>query len=78
MSCRCDCGYTCSRGRYGAPTCTLGLMECINAHYKKDCDHKWDGEPLTWEDPDGRGGGCSATCSKCGLDRMGHDMSAGP
>lgn len=76
--CNCNCGYTCSRGRYNVPKCTLSIMECIEQHYEQDCGHQWDGEPISWKDPDGRDEGSSVTCSKCGLDRMSHDMRVGP
>lgn len=66
--CRCECGYSCGR------RCGLPIMECMDAHYVRDCDHDFTGEWV--EDEDGRCG--SVTCKHCGLDAMGHDMVAGP
>jgi len=65
--CRCNCGYTCDRTR-----CALPIMECIRLHYKKDCDHKWDGPAVDLEN------GWSVTCSKCGMLASSHDCLVGP
>lgn len=69
--CRCNCGYTCGR------RCGLEIMECIDQHYQRDCDHQWDGEWVEFESPYGGGGG-SVTCSKCGTSAMDHDCATGP
>lgn len=65
-SCRCNCGYTCGR------KCGLPIMECMDQHYVRDCDHDFTGE---WVE-DGLGG--SVTCAVCGMTAMGHDMLDGP
>jgi hypothetical protein len=52
-------------------------MECLKKHYKKDCDHIWDGP---WEEGEMGEDGywSSTTCSKCGMVQMHHDMAVGP
>ena len=70
--CECRCGYTCLDGN-GRRTCGLDLFECIDKHYKEDCDHVFDGP---WIDIDERSG--STTCSKCGMTSMHHGMACGP
>lgn len=67
--CRCNCGYTCG----GPGVCELDTLECIEAHYVKDCDHKWDGEGV-----EVGLGGWSVTCSVCGMPAMVHDCRCGP
>lgn len=67
IRCKCNCGYTCGR------RCGLPLRECLKKHYKKDCNHQFDGE---WVEVGI--GGHSVTCSKCGLSAMAHDMRCGP
>ena len=66
--CRCKCGYTCGR------QCGLDISECIEKHYRKDCDHNFDGPVV--KDPDGLGD--SVTCSKCGMNYGDHAMRCGP
>ena len=73
--CRCECGYTCGR------RCGLDITECMDKHYKRDCDHEFDGW-VEYTDI-GRDGkeyvsGGSTVCKHCGLDAMSHDMSRGP
>lgn len=68
-ACRCDCGYTCG----GPGRCDLEMMECIEKHYKRDCDHKFDG-PLV---PSGRLSS-SQLCQVCGVSAMSHDCMVGP
>ena len=36
------------------------------------CEHKWDGPGLDLDN------GWTATCSRCGMTAMGHDMRNGP
>lgn len=71
MPCSCRCESTCGR------QCKLDLMECLKKHYKKDCDHIWDGP---WEEGEMGEDGywSSTTCSKCGMVQMHHDMAVGP
>ena len=38
------------------------------------CEHVWDGPGYMHAD----GCGWSATCSRCGLDAMSHDLRSGP
>lgn len=45
--------------------------DCVNGG---PCEHTWDGEP--WESEDGRS--WSATCSRCGMTAMSHDMRVLP
>lgn len=70
--CRCNCGYTCDRAK-----CPLPMDECIDQHWKQDCDHQWDGPWQDFEMPGGGGGG-SVTCSKCGMASINHDCAVGP
>lgn len=65
-ACRCNCGYTCDR------KCGLPMPECMEAHYRRDCDHQWDGKEIAIHH------GASITCSKCGMSAINHDMEAGP
>lgn len=65
-SCRCNCGYTCRRA------CGLKLYECMEKHYKTDCDHKWDGDAVEFDN------GWSVTCRHCGMTAIGHDSMVGP
>ena len=37
------------------------------------CEHQWDG-PERIFDPATEGHGATATCSRCGMDAMAHDM----
>lgn len=70
-SCRCNCGYTCR----GPGVCELSkkdTLKCIEQHYVRDCDHKWDGPDKDFEN------GSSVTCSKCGMTALSHDMLCGP
>jgi hypothetical protein len=62
--CKCNCGYTCGR------ECGLPIMECIEQHYVKDCEHEFSG----WRElPDGG----SQVCKHCGLTACEHDMLCG-
>ena len=67
--CRCECGYTCG----GAGRCELPIMECIDRHYVKDCDHEFLGP--WWQSPDGLVK--SATCTKCSTTAISHDVLVG-
>lgn len=40
------------------------------------CEHVWDGEGIETHWPGG-GVGWSATCSRCGMDAMHHDLMSG-
>ena len=72
--CRCNCGYACG----GPSVCKLGFDACMAAgHFKRDCDHVWDGESEEIVYPGG-GASSSVTCSKCGESAMSHDMKVGP
>lgn len=56
-------------------TSTFNPMACYCACADGGpCEHKWDGEG--WESADGLG--WSATCSRCGMTAMSHDMRNGP
>lgn len=68
-SCRCDCGYTCG----GPGVCDLEMMECIEKHFKRDCDHKFEG-PLKRIGP----GAYSVVCSRCETTASSHDCMVGP
>lgn len=75
-ACRCECGYRCG----GPGRCKLKLFDCVSqpeGHFVRDCEHKWDGP---WEEIKWPGGGASgsATCSRCGISVMEHDMRCGP
>ena len=74
--CRCKCGYTCSRGGPGLPKCELDIVACVNTHFVRDCDHKFDGPVI----PVNIMGceGTSVTCSVCGLSAVCHDFRVGP
>lgn len=54
-----------------SPTCKC---ECPDG----PCEHQWDGEPYEGPGPFGDGYCESATCSKCGMPRINHDMWCGP
>lgn len=71
--CRCNCGYTCGR------QCRLPFDDCMAQHWKRDCDHVWNGpwKELKGDGPCGGGGG-SVTCSKCGMSSIDHDCAVGP
>jgi hypothetical protein len=74
-SCRCNCGPSCGRG------CGLPLLECIEAHYVRDCDHEFEGwQEFTDTDDEGNEyvTGGSTVCQKCGLTSLSHDMMVGP
>ena len=66
QACRCNCGYTCGR------KCGLPIMECMEVHYIKDCEHQWDGLVVEFE------GGGSVSCSKCGMLAIDHGIMCGP
>lgn len=73
--CRCNCGYTCG----GPGTCMVfstDMQKCMSEHFKKDCDHAWDGPTV-----DTSSYGCtgsSASCAHCGMVAESHDMAVGP
>jgi hypothetical protein len=71
--CRCNCGYRCG----GPGRCSLGVLECLaqpEGHYVRDCDHDWTGPEHRSED----GSISSATCARCGVVAIYHDMRVGP
>ena len=73
LRCECRCGYTCG----GPGECTEpDFRKCLAEHFKKDCDHVWDG-PTVETDVMGCTGS-SVTCSACGEVAMYHDMRNGP
>lgn len=51
--------------------------ECRCTAEKRDCGHVWNGEA---EEGETAGGGfySSATCSKCGMSAIAHDLWCGP
>lgn len=63
--CRCNCGYTCDR------KCGLGILDCMQKHYKSDCDHVFEG----WEEFENGG---TTVCKHCGMRAIDHDMRFGP
>jgi hypothetical protein len=72
VSCRCDCGYTCG----GPGRCELfkaDVMECINEHFKRDCEHDFSGELVKMDECS-----MSVVCQKCGMSSMDHDCRFGP
>lgn len=72
MTCRCNCGYTCG----GPGVCELEMLDCIEKHWVRDCEHEFTGwVELKFE---GGGGGGSTVCKHCGVTSMGHDMLCGP
>lgn len=68
-SCRCECGYSCGGPGY----CDLETIDCINKHFKRDCDHKFEG-PLVQIDELTK----SVICSICNVSSMTHDCIVGP
>lgn len=74
--CECRCGYICG----GPGRCELwkkegleGMQECIEKHFKRDCDHDFSGELKA------EGEGCySVACQRCGMSAMSHDERTGP
>lgn len=68
--CECRCGYTCNR------ECGLELIECINTHYTRDCDHVWGKQSHELEILGGYAS--SVKCTKCGIYAISHDAIAGP
>jgi len=72
--CHCEHGFTCDRenGR----ECGLPIMECMEKHYFHNCEHTFDGPPVETDVMGCRGS--SATCSKCGMVAVFHDMEVGP
>lgn len=67
--CRCECGYRCG----GPGVCKAGLIECIEKHFVRDCDHDFSG-PMVQVGERER----SVLCQKCGMSAMGHDCMVGP
>lgn len=65
--CRCECGYSCGR------KCGLEIMDCIKKHWRKDCEHRWDGPWVKLTDRSE-----SASCSCCGETALEHDCAVGP
>ena len=64
--CRCECGYVCNR------RCGLDIDDCMDSHYRRDCDHVWDGPVIRFDS------GGTVTCSKCPATCIDHDMAVGP
>jgi hypothetical protein len=73
--CRCNCGYSC--GRTSGGSCDLDLFACIEQHYRRDCDHDFNG-PMEHHTTPGGGATSSVTCTKCGMEALDHDMAVGP
>lgn len=72
MSCRCNCGYTCG----GPGKCEVfrrDVLECIEKHFVKDCDHDFSGELKKVDEYTH-----SVECQKCGMSAMAHDCWVGP
>lgn len=70
-ACRCNCGYRCG----GPGRCPLGALECIaqeTGHFERDCEHDWTGPAYSDEAMS------SATCAKCGMLAINHDIRFGP
>jgi hypothetical protein len=63
--CRCECGYSCDK------KCGLPILECIQKHYTRDCDHKWDGPMKHFANV------VTVTCSICEMSALEHDMAYG-
>jgi len=52
------------------------MMECVEKHFKSDCDHVWGRE---LHDVYFMGGECSSVlCVKCGTAAIHHDARRGP
>ena len=64
--CECNCGYSCDR------QCGLEIMECMEKHYVKDCEHDFNGPGQEINN------GWTATCKHCGMTAIGHDTVVGP
>ncbi len=64
--CECRCGYTCG----GPGSCELEIMECVDAHFKRDCGHVFEG----WIKLNDGG---TSVCN-CGMTSIDHDMWVGP
>lgn len=64
LPCKCNCGYECGR------RCGLPLMECMQKHYVKDCEHNFEGMEEV-------GPGMYSAVCKCGMTAIGHDMRCG-
>lgn len=71
-ACRCACGYTCG----GPGSCDLEMQECINQHFKRDCDHDFKGDMV--EVPMMGAMTYSLVCQHCGLPAISHDVRVGP
>ncbi len=56
------------------PPPTTCRCSCGTDREPRVCEHKWDGEEEAFDG----GLGQSATCSKCGMLAMSHDMRCGP
>lgn len=69
--CVCKCGYSCGR------QCGLPIMECMEKHYTRDCEHDFTG-PLQEVAMGGNVHARSKLCSKCGTSAIHHDMRVGP
>ena len=50
----------------------INILECIEKHYKKDCEHVWNGPMKKGDDFQ------TVTCSKCGMSALSHGMQYGP
>lgn len=69
--CRCNCGYTCGR------KCGLPIEQCMDLHYRKDCDHDFNGSVVEFK-YEGGSTGASVTCTKCDELAIDHGMAVGP
>ena len=70
--CRCNCGFTCTKPGEPLWQCGLEMMDCIEQHWRRDCDHDFQSGPWV-ELPDGGTSSC-----KCEATSMSHDMAVGP
>lgn len=68
--CKCNCGYTCG----GPGVCELfakDVTACISEHYKKDCEHDWNGPHVKLNN------GIYVTCTNCDMLFETHAMRCG-
>lgn len=70
--CHCRCGYTCG----GPGRCDMDTWDCIEAHFVRDCGHKWGG----WREHTLASGASwgSQVCLRCGMGADVHDDTVGP
>lgn len=71
--CRCACGYKCG-GPGKCKVFATDIQKCLDEHFVKDCAHDFTGPE--WVSSDGLG--ASATCRRCGMLAISHDMAFGP